>query len=158
MEEVRARLAALEQPDRSVASSGAGRVVLDAGRRPPKVFLQGFTLGVPPAAEIELEKTESGTAIVLRLMWGPLPAPFPRAATAIGVLLATALLGAAGPSVAAVLGALCLAGLPIAALERQRRGERRIQADLREALGSDAFSPEADSARSANLRATAHRS
>ena len=138
-EEVRARLAGLGT--RAGTSVDARALALDSNRQPAKLFLRSVPLMVPPAAEIHLKDTDSGSAVVLRLMWGPLPAPFPRAVAALGVLLALGVLIVSGGSASTVFVALVLAGLPAAALLLQRRGERRIQSELARTLGVNAFQP-----------------
>ena len=128
--EVRTRLADL-----------GSALALDVDRQPQKLFLRSSMLTFPPAAEFALQETNAGSSVVLRLMWGPLPAPFPRVLAALGVLLVLAvLLSGAGPSRVTV-GALGLAILPIAALNIQQRGERRIQSELTRTLGVGAFRP-----------------
>src|SRR5262245_42989373 len=74
--EVRVRLAGIEK---RAGASADTRLAMDSNRRPAKLFLQSAALIFRPAAEIHLNETEAGSAVVLRLMWGPLPAPFPRA-------------------------------------------------------------------------------
>jgi hypothetical protein len=138
-EEIRARLAGLAQ--RGVTAAAPHAIALDSSRRPEKLFLRSFVLTIPPAAEIALQETEAGSSVVLRLMWGPLPAPFPRVVAAIGVLLAVAVLIFGGGTAWANVGAVILAGLPIAALLLQRRGERRLQSELTRTLGVGAFRP-----------------
>src|SRR5262245_16801532 len=123
-DQTRALLAELGRRDFASAESGRGQLFLDSGREPPKLFLRGPALGIPPAAEVDLQKNEAGSAVVLRLMWGPFPAPLPRAVAAAGVLLAAAVLLLAGRSAGAIVAALALAGVPLAALLLQRSGER----------------------------------
>jgi hypothetical protein len=139
-EEIRARLADLgKQP--ATAAAERGPLLLDANRRPSKLFLRSSVAPPPPPAEIDLRETEAGSSVVLRLMWGPLPAPFPRVVAAAGVLLAAAVLIFGGGSAAAIGAAVGLAGLPLAALLLQRRGEHRLQSELARALGVGAFQP-----------------
>lgn len=122
------------------ASPGSGRLRYAAERRPPKFFLRGLPLVPPAAAEIALDSVASGTDVVLRLMWGALPAPFPRAMAAVAVLLALAGLWLA-PSLGWLW--LLLAALPLALLLYQRTGERRLQRQLAELLEADGFVPRA---------------
>ena len=103
-EEIRARLAGLAQ--RGVTAAAPHAIALDSSRRPEKLFLRSFVLTIPPAAEIALQETEAGSSVVLRLMWGPLPAPFPRVVAAIGVLLAVAVLIFGGGTAWANVGVL----------------------------------------------------
>ena len=71
-------------------------------------------------------------------MWGPLPAPFPRALAGATVLAAfVAMAIAPGPDAA---WALLTIG-PLALLWRQRRGEERLQRSLEAALGTQRFEP-----------------
>ncbi len=49
-------------------------------RQPPKVFLSEDGVPFPPAAELRIDPLAEGSHVTLRLMWGPLPAPFPRGA------------------------------------------------------------------------------
>jgi hypothetical protein len=140
-EEVRARLADLGKQPAGAATSQPGPLVLDSSRRPSKLFLRSSVPTLPPAAEIDLRETEAGSSVVLRLMWGPLPAPFPRVVAACGALLAAAVLLFGGGSAAAIGAAVVLAGLPGAALLLQRRGEHRLQSELARALGVGAFQP-----------------
>jgi hypothetical protein len=137
-EEVRARLAGLEKRDGTSADTRV--LALDSNRQPAKLFLRSASVTFPPAAEIHLRETDAGSSVILRLMWGPLPAPFPRAVAGLGVLLAAGVLIAGGDSTGALVAALILAGLPIAALLLQRQGERRIQSELTRTLGVGAFS------------------
>src|SRR5262249_17108933 len=119
--EVRARLAGIGTRE---GTSAAARVLtLDSNRQPAKLFLAAAPLPCRPAARTHLTAPGAGSSVALRLMWGPLPAPFPRAVAALGGLLALILLSVGGGSPAMVIGALLLAGLPAAALLFQRLGE-----------------------------------
>jgi hypothetical protein len=111
------------------ASAGAGGRRLDYVdvRTPPKFFLRGLPVVPPAAAEVWVDEKGSGSEVVLRLMWGPLPAPFPRAVAGVGLLLAVLLLAFAPGTW--VLAALCLA-LPLGALLYQREGEQSLQSRL----------------------------
>lgn len=140
MEEVQARLAGIGKIGSPAEAPG---VSLDASRTPPKLFLESPSVTLPPAAEVALRPGAAGTSVVLRLMWGPLPAPLPRAVAAAGVLLALLVFALAPLSVVAVAAALLLAGAPVAALLHQRRGERRLQHEMSRLPGGPAFHPEA---------------
>jgi hypothetical protein len=137
-EEVRARFSTL------APAGGAPSPPLryDAARQPPKFFLEASPVTLPPAAEVAVQGNGSGSSVVLRLMWGPLPAPFPRAVAGAGVLAALTLLAVMGPSVGSSPLAALAAGLPAAALWIQRRGERLLQAQLVRVLGSGPFEPQ----------------
>lgn len=119
---------------------GGGPLRYVAERRPPKFFLRGLPLVPPAAAEVALDNVGNGTDVVLRLMWGPLPAPFPRAVAVAAVLLALT-----GLWFAPALGWLwlLLAALAVALLLHQRSGERRLQRHLAELLEADGFVPRA---------------
>ena len=120
------------------------------GRTPPKFWLHRFPGTLPTAAEVAVNEAaenavdqESTTELVLRLMWGPLPAPFPRAVAAIGLLLAVALLtfssrGAPDWALAAILIIV-----PGVALLYQRAGEQELQAKLESALSAPPFKAKA---------------
>lgn len=116
-------------------------LIFAADRTPPKFFLAGPP-GVPPAAaEVALKDTGGGTDVVLRLMWGPLPAPFPRALAGIGLLLGASILAVADWTLTASLIAASLALLPLAALILQRQGERALQSLLANILDGATFAP-----------------
>lgn len=74
-------------------------------------------------------------------MWGPLPAPFPRALASCGAVLALALIAVFSPSPAWLALAAVLFLAPAAALWRQRAGERRMQRHLASLLGGCSFTP-----------------
>ncbi len=108
-------------------------------RQPPKFFLQGAVPTPAPAAEVHVEATDAGSNIVLRLMWGPLPAPFPRALAVICLLAAIAMPAVIGITVASISVAAVLGGLPLAALAYQKVGERRLTNRLSEISSATAF-------------------
>jgi hypothetical protein len=110
-------------------------------RRPPKFFLSGIPVTLPAAAEVAVNPGGHGTHVVLRLMWGPLPAPFPRAVAAAGVLLGLLFAMVGERSLVSGIIASLLILLPLAALWYQRRGERELQAQLSRILGVPTFKP-----------------
>lgn len=109
-------------------------------REPPKVFLADPG-PFAPAAELRIDPLPEGSRVILRLMWGPLPAPFPRALAALGLLLALALLVLFSASALGLGAAALLILLPAAALWRQRSGERRLQDHLSVLLGDCNWTP-----------------
>lgn len=111
---------------------------LEAARVVPKFFLRAPCLVFSPAAEARVEKNEGGTAIVLRLMWGPLPAPFPRAVAGVASLIALLWLGAQ-PSLTTAAFAFAVVALPGLALVLQRRGERGLQQRIARLLEASSF-------------------
>ena len=122
------------------SASQAGLVYV-AERTPPKFFLGSEKRPLPPAAEVSVSERQDGSDVTLRLMAGPLPAPFPRAVAVLGVLLGVAcLFASSGATVGAAVGVL-LAGAPLLWLYRQRRGERSLQTQLRQSLEGSAFEP-----------------
>ena len=122
------------------ASISAGRLRLEVGRRPLKLFLDRFPATLPTAAELAVRVAPSGSRVILRLMWGPLPAPFPRVVAALGVLLGLATLAAWPASAPARATAAFVAGAPTLALIYQSRGEKHLQAALGQVLGGATFS------------------
>lgn len=118
-------------------------VAYDADRQPPKFFLTGLPVAPPPAAEVALHPRHSGTEVVLRLMWGPLPAPFPRAVAGAGLLAAVLLPVLLGSGVTVWLASCVAAMLPLGALAYQRRGEDRLQALISRQLDGVVFLPKA---------------
>jgi hypothetical protein len=131
----------------AAATAGAGnaerarRLVYAKGRKPPKFFLTSVPVTLPAAAEVAITERPGGADVVLRLMWGPLPAPFPRALAAAGILLGPLVAyfsqGSAGDWTMAAIIAL----LPLAALLYQKTGERNLQSQLGELLGGASFLP-----------------
>ena len=112
-----------------------------ANRTPPKFFLAGPPVVPPTAAEVTLKTTGGGTDVVLRLMWGPLPAPFPRALAGISGLLGLAILMFAGHTISHWMLTALLILLPSAALLYQQQGERKIQSILGRMLDGATFAP-----------------
>lgn len=131
----------------SVSTSGLDsieserKIVYATGRKPPKFFLSGVPVTLPAAAEVAISERPGGAEVVLRLMWGPLPAPFPRALAGVGTLLGLLIAyfssGSAGDWWIASLIVL----LPIAALFYQQRGEQHLQSRLGKILGGVSFLP-----------------
>ncbi len=114
-----------------------------AGRTPPKFFLSAVPVTLPAAAEVAVHERAQGAEVVLRLMWGPLPAPFPRCLAALSILAGALIVALSGQTpVDLVLGGL-LAVLPTLALLYQRQGERQLQARLAKVLGGASFRPKA---------------
>ena len=121
------------------APISAGRLRLEVGRRPPKLFLDRFPVTLPTAAELAVRAAPTGTRVVLRLMWGPLPAPFPRVVAAIGVLFGLWALVVWPGSGLGLAAAELLAGAPTLALIYQSRGEKHLQAALGQILDGATF-------------------
>jgi hypothetical protein len=92
--------------------------------------LTGSPLTFNPSAEVAVNATHTGSEIVLRLMWGPLPAPFPRAMAALGLLTGMATAAWSDGSPAELAAAVLIVLLPVAAVFHQRQGEREIQSRL----------------------------
>lgn len=123
---------------RSQPSGAARRLIYAKDRTPPKFFLTGMPLTPPAAAEVSVTGRSGGTDVVLRLMWGPLPAPFPRALAGIAVLLALLIVLLSDGD---WLPAACAMLLPVAALLYQRKGERELQSQLSAMLDGVKFTP-----------------
>ncbi|HKC92989.1 MAG TPA: hypothetical protein VKB81_03110 [Nitrospira sp.] len=139
-DEVKKRFeAAAEVADQESCSTRWLRYAQD--RRPPKFFLSSVPVTLPAAAEVAVNPDGHGTHVVLRLMWGPLPAPFPRAVAAAGILLGLLVWIVADRSMGSGIIASLLILLPLAALLYQRRGERELQAQLSRILGVQTFEP-----------------
>ena len=119
----------------------ARKLTYETERKRPKFFLSGAALTLPTAAEVAVNEHPGGADVVLRLMWGPLPAPFPRALAGAGILIGLLIAWYSDGSPATLAGASLVALLPLAALLYQRRGERDIQAKLGELLGGASFQP-----------------
>ena len=110
-------------------------------RRPPKFFLAGSPITPPAAAEVAINEQSEGAEVVLRLMWGPLPAPFPRALAGGGLLLGLLIAVFSDRSAGAWALAVLVAALPGLALLYQQRGERELQAQLSRLLDGARFTP-----------------
>ena len=110
-------------------------------RTPPKFFLIGAPVTLPAAAEVSVNPRPQGANVVLRLMWGPLPAPFPRAVAAGGALLGLLIVLFSDRTVGDWVLATLIALLPLAALMYQLRGERELQTQLSRILGGKTFIP-----------------
>src|SRR5215831_2460939 len=132
--------AAARVPDRRDPSTRWLRYAQD--RRPPKFFLSSVPITLPAAAEVAVNPVGQGSHVVLRLMWGPLPAPFPRAVAAAGVLLGLLVAMVADQSLGTGIIVSLLILLPLAALLYQRRGEQKLQAQLSRILGGPTFEPQ----------------
>ena len=119
--------------------SSARELTYKQERQPPKLFLGGLPCTLPAAAEVTLNQQTEKTEIILRLMWGPLPAPFPRAVAAIGVLLCILIALLSNNAIISwVLGPL-LAIFPILALFYQKQGEKDLQEQLTQTLDGASF-------------------
>lgn len=124
-----------------VKSTSSRELLYAKDRTPPKFFLAGAPVTPPAAAEVAILEQSGGAEVVLRLMWGPLPAPFPRALAGAGLLLGL-LLAIFSDRTAAAWGlAALVAVLPGAALLYQQRGERELQAQLSRLLDGARFTP-----------------
>ena len=133
--QVLAKLGGLRSPSGESPDHLAG-LRLEADRQPPKLFLAGSPITFPTAAELAVAEQAAGAEVVLRLMWGPLPAPFPRALAGAGLLLGGGVVALAPVSGLAWVVGLLLAGAPALALAYQAQGERRLQATLSQVLGA----------------------
>lgn len=122
-------------------SFSAHRLIYASDRTPPKFFLAGAPVIPPAAAEVSVTTQSSGADVVLRLMWGPLPAPFPRAIAGISGLFGLLILIFDGHTISHWLSATLLILLPIAALLYQQRGERELQSLLSRMLDGATFTP-----------------
>ena len=134
--EVEARLATLPQP-----SQTGDALCLATDRSPKKLFLVRAPVTLPASAEVEIRGASAGAEVELRLMWGPLPAPFPRAVAAVGIALGAILVALGEPTTGRLALAASLALLPLAGLMYQRSGERDLQARLAALLDAAAFRP-----------------
>lgn len=110
-------------------------------RMPPKFFLAGAPVTPPAAAEVAINEQSGGAEVVLRLMWGPLPAPFPRALVGGGLLLGLLIAIFSDRSIGAWVVAVLFVVLPGVALLYQQRGERELQARLSRLLDGARFTP-----------------
>jgi|GEM_PF-1911765 len=108
-------------------------------RTPPKFFLAGASMTPAAAAEVAIHGESGGAEVVLRLMWGPLPAPFPRALAGAGLLLGLLLAIFTDCSPGVWVLACLVAILPGAALLYQQNGERELQSQLSRLLDGARF-------------------
>ena len=123
-------------------NSTSSRQLLYAGNRiPPKFFLAGSPITPPAAAEVAVTGASGGAEVVLRLMWGPLPAPFPRVLAGGGLLLGLLIAIISDRSAGAWVLAALVAVLPGAALLYQQQGERELQSQLSRLLDGARFTP-----------------
>lgn len=139
-DKVKARLEAAGKADLKEAKLSR-KLSYAMDRTPPKFFLGGVPVTMPAAAEVAISEHAGGANVVLRLMWGPLPAPFPRALAGASVLLGLLVAIFSDRSVGSWLLALLFAILPVAALLYQRRGEQELQSQLSRMLDGARFSP-----------------
>lgn len=138
-QKVRARFEAHRKVAAKITSSGR-RLTYAANRKPPKFFLHGAPIIPPAAAEVSLAEQASGTDVVLRLMWGPLPAPFPRVLAGVGLVLGLFIAAFSDRSIGAWLCAGAVALLPVLTLLYQQRGEIELQSQLTAMLDGARFS------------------
>jgi hypothetical protein len=114
-------------------------LIYAAERTPPKFFLTKTTFTPPAAAEVSIIEKADGADVVLRLMWGPLPAPFPRALFGIGLVLGMSVLTLSDRTVGTWILAMLFIFLPFAALLRQQEGEKELQERLGNLLDGATF-------------------
>jgi hypothetical protein len=74
-------------------------------------------------------------------MWGPFPAPVPRALAGIGLLLGISVLILLDRTTGAWFLAMLSIFLPFAVLLRQQEGEQELQARLSRLLDGATFTP-----------------
>ena len=129
----------LDSVFRSLGSGITSDVSFHAERAPPKFFLKHLPLTMAPAAELDTQRQSGGSTVVLRLMWGALPAPFPRALVGVGLLGAIGLLAMGSTGLSTLLFASFLAVVPMLAVVYQKRGEASLQATLANLMGSKGF-------------------
>lgn len=129
----------LDSAFRALGSGNASDVRFNAERSPPKFFLKHLPVTMAPAAELDIQRQSGGSTVVLRLMWGPLPAPFPRALVGAGLLGGILILSIGAPGFLTLTLAGLLAVVPMLALAYQKRGEVRLQAMLANLIGSKGF-------------------
>jgi hypothetical protein len=135
---VRARFEASEKSAREKDTSSR-QLLYAKDRTPPKFFLAGAPVTPPAAAEVAILEQSGGAEVVLRLMWGSLPAPFPRVLAGAGLLLGLLLAIFTDRSPGVWVLAFLVAILPGAALLYQQRGERELQSQLSRLLDGVRF-------------------
>ncbi len=108
-------------------------------RTPHKFFLAGAPVTPRAAAEVSISEQTGGAEVVLRLMWGPFPAPFPRALAGAGLLLGLLITILSDRSTGVWVLAALVAVLPVVALLYQQRGERELQSQLSSLLDGARF-------------------
>jgi hypothetical protein len=116
-------------------------LVYAKNRMTPRFLLPKAPFVPSASAEVSVLPRADGTEVVLRLLWGPFPAPVPRALVGFGLLLGilTLTYSQRGSGVWAV--AMLVIFLPLAALHRQQEGEQELQARLSSILDSTPFVP-----------------
>ena len=124
-----------------VQSTSSGKLFYAKDRTPPKFFLAGAPVTPPAAAEVAINEQSGGAEVVLRLMWGPLPAPFPRALAGAGLLLGLLIAIFSDRTVAAWALAALVAVLPGLMLRYQQHGEQELQSQLSVLLDGARFTP-----------------
>lgn len=120
-------------------SASSRELLYAVDRMPPKFFLAGAPVTPPAAAEVAILEQSGGAEVVLRLMWGPLPAPFPRALAGAGLLLGLLIAIFSDRSIGAWVVAALVVVLPGVALLYQQRGERELQSQLSRLLDGARF-------------------
>jgi hypothetical protein len=125
----------------SADSEPAVSLIYSGQRRPPKFFLPRIPVAPAAAAEVTITEKSGGADVVLRLMWGPLPAPFPRALAGIGLLLGLLTLILSERTLGSFLLATFFIVIPFAALLYQQQGERVLQSLLSHMLDGATFTP-----------------
>lgn len=110
-------------------------------RTPPKVFVSDRVLTHAAAAEVSVSRHSLGAEVILRLMWGPLPAPFPRAVVGIAILFTLLILIFSDRTPGDWFLAVLLVVPSIVVLHQQQRGERQLQQHLSSVLNGATFLP-----------------
>jgi len=111
-------------------------------RSPPKLFTTGFPLTLPATAEVSVKGVAGeGSHVVLRLMWGPFPAPFPRVVTAVGIIGGIAAIAVEPTSVMNVVAGVGAVVLSFLMLRHQMAGEERMKEKLTTLFGGAGWAP-----------------
>jgi hypothetical protein len=139
-EKVRARFEMSGKSDLKTSTPSC-KLIYAMDRRPPKFFLAGAPVTPPAAAEVAVNEASGGTEVVLRLMWGPLPAPFPRALAGAGLLVGLLIAIFSDRSTGVWVLVFLSAILPAAALLYQQKGEQELQSELSRLLDGATFTP-----------------